>query len=385
MLENPTIDEVVHLPAGLTYWEKGTFRLYHHNPPLIKLVAALPVLASGVGDRPPLSERLVAVGVPQQGRLRARVRPAQRPPVLRALHARPPADAGVLGARGPGRLRLVAATVRRLGGDAQPHPLGLLPERPGPRSPDHHRPRRDGARGPGDLRLLALPPAARLEAGDPRGPLPGDGPALQVQPGPLLWPLAPAGDRPPAGEPGSRRAGASVRPRGRPRGLDPRPERPDDRRRICVREGRHAAGPVQVRQPIAHDAPRPRRWNPSLANADLLETGLEVSGQPVPGDLPGGPARPAARALSARFRRAETRRRRGPQEVLRSGTHRPGRRGDQRISRLPRRRAPPEELEVVLSQGPGLQGARGDVGPGRALDGRPGAVAAVAREPGSTS
>ena len=52
VLENPTIDEVVHLPAGLTYWEKGTFRLYHHNPPLIKLVAALPVLASGAVTAP---------------------------------------------------------------------------------------------------------------------------------------------------------------------------------------------------------------------------------------------------------------------------------------------------------------------------------------------
>ena len=41
--ENPTVDEVVHMPAGITYWQKGTFRLYHHNPPLVKLVAALPV------------------------------------------------------------------------------------------------------------------------------------------------------------------------------------------------------------------------------------------------------------------------------------------------------------------------------------------------------
>jgi 4-amino-4-deoxy-L-arabinose transferase-like glycosyltransferase len=45
--ENPTVDEVIHLPAGITYWEKGSFRLYHHNPPLVKLVAALPVVATG--------------------------------------------------------------------------------------------------------------------------------------------------------------------------------------------------------------------------------------------------------------------------------------------------------------------------------------------------
>src|SRR4051812_49983918 len=41
--ENPTIDEVNHLPAGISYWKAGTFKLYHHNPPLLKLVAALPV------------------------------------------------------------------------------------------------------------------------------------------------------------------------------------------------------------------------------------------------------------------------------------------------------------------------------------------------------
>lgn len=44
VLENPTIDEVVHLPAGISYWQTGSFRLYHHNPPLVKLLAALPVL-----------------------------------------------------------------------------------------------------------------------------------------------------------------------------------------------------------------------------------------------------------------------------------------------------------------------------------------------------
>ncbi len=42
--ENPTVDEVAHLPAGVTYWQMGTFRLYPHNPPLFKLVAALPVV-----------------------------------------------------------------------------------------------------------------------------------------------------------------------------------------------------------------------------------------------------------------------------------------------------------------------------------------------------
>jgi Dolichyl-phosphate-mannose-protein mannosyltransferase len=45
--ENPTVDEVAHMPAGITYWQKGTFKLYHHNPPLFKLVAALPVVMAG--------------------------------------------------------------------------------------------------------------------------------------------------------------------------------------------------------------------------------------------------------------------------------------------------------------------------------------------------
>jgi hypothetical protein len=42
--ESPTIDEVLHLPAGITYWDTHSFRLYHHNPPLVKLLAAWPVL-----------------------------------------------------------------------------------------------------------------------------------------------------------------------------------------------------------------------------------------------------------------------------------------------------------------------------------------------------
>ncbi|RUL81706.1 ArnT family glycosyltransferase [Tautonia sociabilis] len=44
--ENPTVDEVVHLPAGVSYWQTGSFRLYPHNPPLVKLLTALPVLAA---------------------------------------------------------------------------------------------------------------------------------------------------------------------------------------------------------------------------------------------------------------------------------------------------------------------------------------------------
>ena len=44
---SPTIDEFAHVPAGVATWQTGTFGIYHHNPPLAKLLAALPVLASG--------------------------------------------------------------------------------------------------------------------------------------------------------------------------------------------------------------------------------------------------------------------------------------------------------------------------------------------------
>jgi hypothetical protein len=37
----PTLDEVAHLPAGMTYVEQGTFKLYRHSPPLARLVSAL--------------------------------------------------------------------------------------------------------------------------------------------------------------------------------------------------------------------------------------------------------------------------------------------------------------------------------------------------------
>ncbi|HYH67829.1 MAG TPA: hypothetical protein VD866_24240, partial [Urbifossiella sp.] len=41
----PTRNEVAHVPAGLSVWVTGTFRLYRVNPPLPRLLASLPVLA----------------------------------------------------------------------------------------------------------------------------------------------------------------------------------------------------------------------------------------------------------------------------------------------------------------------------------------------------
>jgi hypothetical protein len=43
-----TVDELAHLPAGLVYWRTGQFGLYHHNPPLLRLLAAAPLAAAGV-------------------------------------------------------------------------------------------------------------------------------------------------------------------------------------------------------------------------------------------------------------------------------------------------------------------------------------------------
>ncbi len=43
-----TIDEVVHLPAGISYWHFGEFWCYHHNPPLIRLLFALPAVLADV-------------------------------------------------------------------------------------------------------------------------------------------------------------------------------------------------------------------------------------------------------------------------------------------------------------------------------------------------
>ena len=43
----PSYDEAGHLPAGLSHWQFGSFELYRVNPPLVRMVAALPVLLAG--------------------------------------------------------------------------------------------------------------------------------------------------------------------------------------------------------------------------------------------------------------------------------------------------------------------------------------------------
>ena len=43
-VHSPSIDEVGHMAAGLSHWQLGKFDLYHVNPPLVRMVAAVPVL-----------------------------------------------------------------------------------------------------------------------------------------------------------------------------------------------------------------------------------------------------------------------------------------------------------------------------------------------------
>ncbi len=64
--ENATVDEVAHLPAGISYWKTGSFKLYHHNPPLIKLLAALPVVLANPVTTPLYQTRAWTSPAPSQ-------------------------------------------------------------------------------------------------------------------------------------------------------------------------------------------------------------------------------------------------------------------------------------------------------------------------------
>jgi hypothetical protein len=46
-VHSPTLNEPSHLAAGLSHWKFGRFELYRVNPPLVRMVAALPVVAVG--------------------------------------------------------------------------------------------------------------------------------------------------------------------------------------------------------------------------------------------------------------------------------------------------------------------------------------------------
>lgn len=47
-LLSPTIDEPAHLASGIRHWKQGRFDLYRVNPPLVRMIGAVPVLAAGV-------------------------------------------------------------------------------------------------------------------------------------------------------------------------------------------------------------------------------------------------------------------------------------------------------------------------------------------------
>ncbi len=46
-VHSPTFNEPAHLVAGLSHWEHERFELYRVNPPLVRMVAALPVIMAG--------------------------------------------------------------------------------------------------------------------------------------------------------------------------------------------------------------------------------------------------------------------------------------------------------------------------------------------------
>ncbi|MDZ4848533.1 MAG: glycosyltransferase family 39 protein [Pirellulaceae bacterium] len=46
-VHSPTYNEPAHLAAGVSYWQYNRFDIYNVNPPLVKLVAAIPVLIVG--------------------------------------------------------------------------------------------------------------------------------------------------------------------------------------------------------------------------------------------------------------------------------------------------------------------------------------------------
>ena len=45
-VHSPSVDEVGHMAAGVSHWQFGRFDLYRVNPPLVRLVAAVPVVLS---------------------------------------------------------------------------------------------------------------------------------------------------------------------------------------------------------------------------------------------------------------------------------------------------------------------------------------------------
>jgi len=49
----PAWDEYAHLPSGILHWRDGDYRLYKTNPPLVRMIAALPLLFTDVAHQLP--------------------------------------------------------------------------------------------------------------------------------------------------------------------------------------------------------------------------------------------------------------------------------------------------------------------------------------------
>ncbi len=47
LIHFPSVDEVAHLPAGVSHWRFESFDLYRVNPPLVRMVAAIPSYVTG--------------------------------------------------------------------------------------------------------------------------------------------------------------------------------------------------------------------------------------------------------------------------------------------------------------------------------------------------
>jgi hypothetical protein len=48
IINGPAWDEVGHFAAGLQHWKHFEFEFFSVNPPLVRMVATLPIVASGV-------------------------------------------------------------------------------------------------------------------------------------------------------------------------------------------------------------------------------------------------------------------------------------------------------------------------------------------------
>jgi hypothetical protein len=46
-VHSPTPDEVAYLPGGISHWHFGRFELVRANPPLVRTLAAIPVILAG--------------------------------------------------------------------------------------------------------------------------------------------------------------------------------------------------------------------------------------------------------------------------------------------------------------------------------------------------